>query len=345
MRISPLNISRPAADDATTDEVRSADLPGDRGTTRDTRQPTRATSLSQRGLSHWNPRFNQQLSAAQQAMAYLARLESRLQGLKARLSSQLAAGQAAAGSDAQIQSELKEFSDLWQQRQTAGGGLDGELGYAPDASPRQRFTIKGLDRQTLMSGGRENLAFTVSGKGQSPILVTVDPSLSEDELVARFQQAFAPAGIDVAFDSRGNLSFSVAESAWPTVRDTLSAKGGGIRFPSGQLARVKAEATPEAIRPSSWNASDTAATRRTLQEVIDALARVRQVEEKLSRALAEARSQIQSHASSADANWASEFAADFETLAAQPAYEVYAAVAPALASISRERVVSLLALD
>lgn len=347
MRITPLSISRSAPDEVAADEVvQRTEIPDDRASTQEPRQSARAASLSRRGLAQWNPRFNQQLSAAQQALAYLSRLESKLQGLKARLSSQLASAQAPSpGSDTQIANDLKEFSDLWQQRQIAGGGLDSELGYSAEASARQRFTIKGLDRQTLTSGGRENLAFTLSGKGQSPILVNVDPSLSEDELVSRFQQAFSPAGIGVSMDSRGNLNFSVAESAWPSVRDTLSAKGNGIRFPSGQLVRIKAEAAPEAIRPDHWNTGDTAATRRTLQEVIDALARVRQVEEKLSRALAEARSQIQSYSSSVDADWASGFAADFESLAAQPAYEVYAAVAPALAAISRERVVSLLALD
>lgn len=342
MRITPLTINRPASEDASAEETRSSDAADIRPPLRDTDRASRPASLPRRGLSQWNPKFNQQLSAAQQALAYVGQLESRLQALKARLSAQLADNR---NSPPQLDSDLQQFTELWQQRQTAGGGLDAQLGYSPEAPARQRFTIKGLDRKTLLAGSKENLAFALAGKGQSPMLVAVDPGLAPAEIAKRFEHAFAPAGIDVALDDQENLSFSVEESVWAAVRDTLSVKGAGIRFPSGQLVRVKAEAKADAIRPGNWSSSDTAAARRTLQEVVDALARVRQVEQKLSRALAEARLQLQTLSSATDADWAGSFAADFEALAAQPVYEVYSAIAPALASISRERVVSLLTLD
>ena len=49
-------------------------------------------------------------------------------------------------------------------------------------------------------------------------------------------------------------------------------------------------------------------------------------------------------AQAADAAWATAFAEEFGARAQQPGYEVYAAIAPALVSVDRSRVVSLLTL-
>ncbi|MGE5492298.1 MAG: hypothetical protein ACM31P_13530 [Actinomycetota bacterium] len=342
MRISSLNISQPAGEEAGVEEARRAEAQNAAEAAAAASRPE-AQAPPRGGLHRWNPQVNQQLSTAQQALGFLQEAESRLQGLKSELSSKLAAGQAG---DPKLEGKLREFADLWRQRQTvAGGSLDGRLGYSADTPARQRFKIKGLDRDALRSGGKETLAFSVGGSAQRLLVVALEPGLSDAEIVRRFDQAFAPAGIRVSQDDDGGLSFSVAESAWPTVQDTLAVKGAGIRFPTGQMTRVAAEAKPEAIRPGNWESGNAGSLRRTLQEVLDALTRVRQARETLARALADARHQLNQPVSPDEGNWAFSFAADFQVMAAQPAYEVYSAVAPALASISRDRVLSLLSLD
>jgi len=343
MRIGPLNVDRPAADEPAVTEPRRPEaasrvdaapaklLAGSRGSVRS-------------GLNQWDPGLNQQLSRAQQALAFVDQIESRLQGLKSDLSARLADDRSAG--DPALAGKLRDFADSWSKRQaTSGGGLDGQLAFDAAGSARQSFKIRGLDRNALQSGDKETLAFSVGGIGQRLLVVSIEPGLSEDALVRRFDQALAPADIRVTGDGQGGLTFSVAESAWPAVRDSLSVKGAGKRFPSGQLVQVKTDAAPAAIRPGNWGSEGTEVQRQTLQQVINALSKVRHAREVINRALAELGRRVTDRAASSDQDWALAFAADFESIALQPVYQIYSAIAPALVSISRDRVVSLLALD
>lgn len=343
MRITPLNVNRPLPDDGAVDEAQGSEARRQVQASPAEAKAEPAAPLRP-GVGQWDPQLSDQLSNGQQTLAYLDELESRLQQLKAELSTKLAANQA--GDDPQLEAKLQEFAKLWQERNTASGGsLDGRLSYSATMPARQRFKIQGLDGKALQSGGKENLAFSIGGVGQRLMVVGVDPQLSEAALAQRFNRALAPADIRVAQDEDGGLSFSVPESMWPTVRDTLTVKGGGTRFPSGQPVRVRSDAEPEAIRPKGWRTGNLDLLRRTLQEVLDAIGRIRQARDALTRALADARGQLSEPPSPADQEWAASFATDFDALAAQPSYQVYSAIAPALGSITRDRVLSLLTLD
>lgn len=343
MRIGPL-----ATTDLSTDETAvGGTLPigsGGPAVARGSEAPTRAAAPLRGGLSNWDPQFNRQLASAQQALGFLDQVASRLQGLKSDLSAKLAANQPG---DERLNDKLRTFADLWRDRPAAtGGSLDGQLRYNGVAEPRQRFTVRGLDLRTLQSGEKETLTFAVAGVGQRLLPVAIEPGLSADELVRRLRQALAPAGIHVAQDENtGALSFDAPASAWPAVRDSLAVRGAGIRFPSGQLNRVRLDAEPEAVRPNEWHTDDTIALRRSLQEVIDALDRVRHAREVLSRILAEARNRIDASTGPEDQDWALAFTTDFEALVRQSGYVAFSEIAPALVSISRNRVLSLLALD
>jgi hypothetical protein len=150
------------------------------------------------------------------------------------------------------------------------------------------------------------------------------------------------------------LIFSVAESSWPSVRDNLSIKGEGIHFPTGQLTRVRADAEPAALQPDGWQKSvaksgdksaDTRALRRTLQQVTQALERVKQARSVVGRSLADAASKIdQARPAQGDADVAASLAANFQATAGQSDYSSYSSVSAALVGISRTRVLALLAL-
>lgn len=345
MRITPLNINRPAVDEASVDQAQGSAFKQQAQAAAAPAEAIAETAAPRlRGLAQWDLQVNAQLSKGQQALAFLDQLETRLQNLKSDLSGKLAAGKNL--DDGELNGKLRDFANLWQQRQTAAGGnLDGRLNYSAETAARQQFKIRGLDKNALQTGDKETLAFSVGGIGQRLLVAAVDPKLSEAALAKRLDQALAPADIRVKQDAAGGLSFSVPEAAWPTVRDTLAVKGAGIRFPSGQLTRVRTDAEAEAIRPGNWQTGDAEGLRRSLAEVIDAIARIRQARDMINRVLADARSGLNGPVSAADQEWAVAFAAEFETLADQPSYQIYSAIAPALVSISRERVLSLLALD
>ncbi|NMG34624.1 hypothetical protein GRF61_09230 [Azoarcus sp. TTM-91] len=329
---------------------------GDGGVGRSTAPATsagqKAASLpsTRGGLRNLDFELNRQVAGAQQALNFLDQAGNRLQALKSTLSGKLAeksdGGAGPSAADARLAEQLRQFSALWRKRGAASAGtLDGQLQVVQAGSAQQRFRIRGLDADSLRSGDKETLSFSAAGKQVS---VAVDPAAGETAVLRRLQSALAPIGMGVE-RSGGSLVFSVAEGDWPVVRDSLAVKGGGQRFPTGQFNRVRAEAEADAIQPQSWRADDTEAARQTLQEVLAALDLIRQARNTISRGLAEADARMQprhkvgSGAAEADeSDWAASFVQRFEAMAEKPDFNVFAAVAPALTAVSRDRVMALL---
>lgn len=303
---------------------------------------------------NWNPDRNQQTADAQRTLDYLERMSSQLQQLKNTLSAQLASLRAAAASAQLAQQatnggatgtadrQLQSLDDLWRQRELlTGGSLDSQLRFSAETPAKRRFSIRGLDSTALSSGDRETLSFSLGQNRSGPVTVTLEAGATLQDNVKKLDRALTPLGIGVSLNGAGETVFSTTETAWTQVRDALAIKGGGIRLPSGQPLRAKTEAQEEAITPAGWSTGDAAALRNTLQEVTQALEHVRRVAQQVRDTLERAK---QSTAQAADAAWATAFAEEFGARAQQPDYEVYAAIAPALVSVNRSRVVSLLTL-
>jgi hypothetical protein len=174
--------------------------------------------------------------------------------------------------------------------------------------------------------------------------VQLEPDLSDDEIVRRFAQALAPAGVGVSAGDEGTLVFSAAESAWPALRDGLSIRGGGIRFAAGQGMRVRTDAEPPAVQPESWQAGDAEQLRHTLQQVVQAHERVRASRESVSRALAAMSAGVHDPPVMADPASAPVLVEAFVAAIGQSGYASFSPVTAASSGISRDRVLSLLAL-
>lgn len=307
------------------------------------------------GLRGIDPDFNRQVAGTQQALEFLDRSGAELQGLKVALSARLAATQisfANEGADASaLEQQIRRFADLWRQRPTATAGtLDDQLGYNASGQARRKFSVRGLQMSSLRAGDRETLSFAVGGSAQRAASVVIEPGLSEAALVQRFDRALAPGGIRTIRDAQGELGFSVPESAWSTVRDTLAIKGEGRRFPTGQFSQLRLVPEQPAIRPQDWSAGDTASLRRTLQHVVAAQDAVRDTRQSVNRALADAGSRLQPQTAEgeakaqADAQWSATFAQTFEATAGRGDYRALSAVTPALSGVNRDRVTALLRL-
>lgn len=327
------------------------------------------------GLSNWDHQLQGEIASAQQALNFLDQSAAQLQALKSELAARLASRSTASAltgskssssstsdsanvasasdsstnsADTSLQASVQQFSDAWKQRQsTAGGSLDAQLSYTSPAPAAQRFTIRGLTIGNLQAGGKEILNFSVSGATQSLSSVSITPGLSQDEIVQRFNQALAPANISASVDASGAMVFSTPETAWATVRDTLSVRGGGIRFPSGQMNRVKVDAEPAAIAPETWSTGDTEALRQSLQQVVQALAQIQQARASVSQALGNANGRVasvQTPDSDASGVGMDRLAQNFSKTASAPGYDSLLSLTSALIGISRDRVVSLLSL-
>ena len=220
-----------------------------------------STASLQRGLSNWDHQLQGEISNAQQTLDYLERSSSQLQALKSELAAKLAARQ---GREGQVEARVRQFSNTWRQRASASGGtLDAQLGYTSPQAAQQNFSIRGLTMASLQEGPQEVLAFSVGGANQALRSVNIEPGLSQDDIVARFDRALMPSGIRVKQGEDGELVFSTAEASWASVRDSLSVRGSGIRYPTGQMSRVRTDAEPAAIAPEEWHTDDVEALRAT----------------------------------------------------------------------------------
>lgn len=265
-----------------------------------------------------------------------------LQSLKADMSERLAQRQPG---DAKLTTKIEQFASAWRERNDAtGASLDGQLRYSGAGLARQRFYVRGFDMRSLQSGGGERLEFSIAGRQRRMTLV-IEPGMSKEAILRRLNQALVAADIRAFVDEDGRLAFEAPQEAWENVRDTLAIKGGGIRFASGQYNRVQAEAASDAFDPDNWGTDDPGSLRSTLQEVVNTLARVQQAREMAAQSVDEARQRIDLASPPENDEWAVSFSQRFETMMHQPHYRTSALIAPAIASISRARVLSLLAVE
>ena len=138
--------------------------------------------------------------------------------------------------------------------------------------------------------------------------------------------------------------FDTPESNWTNVRDTIAVQGGGNRFPTGQMNRVKADPEAPMIQPELWHTADSEALRQTLAQVVQALAQIEAAIAQVSVALSQASSQVQDAAPVDNTVGMDQAAQNFVTTTNQPGYQSLLSLTSALVGISRERVISLLGL-
>ncbi|MBV7535148.1 hypothetical protein KW842_05120 [Duganella sp. sic0402] len=299
-----------------------------------------AAAPLRRGLSNWDQPLQGDISGAQQALDFLEQSAAQLRNLKADLSSRLANRQRADGA---LEARVRQFSNSWRNRSGASGGtLDAQLQYNAKGS-NTTFTVRGMNLANLRSGAREVVAVSVGG-GQNVRSVVLEPGLSDAQIAQRFDEALSPAGVRTRINDDGQLEFSTPESQWTNVRDTIAVQGGGIRFPTGQLNRVKAEAASAQVEPDTWQVTDAESIRSTLAQVVGALAKVEQSIASVRQALAQVAARVQNAAPAESGGGMAQVAQNFVSTTKQPGYQSLLSITSALAGISRDRVLSLLSL-
>lgn len=303
---------------------------------------TPAPAPLRRGLSNLDAPLLGDVSGAQQAIDFLEQSAAQLRALKTDIAAKLAARQLR---DGQVEQRVRQFTDTWRNRvQASGGTLDAQLNFSNDPST-QRFTVRGMTLANLRNGARETLAISVGGGTAGLRSVHLAPGLSDAEIISRFDQAMAPAGVRVTVNKDGELVFSTPEDGWPAVRDSLAVQGGGIRFPAGQLNRVRADAETPAVMPENWGTSDIDAMRATLQQVTQALSQVEAALAKVRQEFAAATQRVGADLPEIEVAGMGQMADVFANLANEPGYAALVSLTSALVGINRDRVVSLLRLS
>ncbi|MCC4596700.1 hypothetical protein NRY95_07830 [Xanthomonas campestris pv. phormiicola] len=248
VRLLPLGIERQGLPTSTT--VTAASAAGDRPAVSWTQV---ADADAERGwdsaFASYQSQLNQQVTGAQRALAYLEQLRLRLRELARRLRIDTSVGEQAS---ALVSESLALVRGQWEQREVASGGtLDADLVYCPAGDARQRFRIHGLDSAALRLPDAERLVFYPRGLGRASRTLSLVAGEAVERRWQRLQDALAPAGIRVQLDA-GEPILSIAERAWPALRDSLLIHGEGWRFPGGWPVQARVQALPGAIVPHAW---------------------------------------------------------------------------------------------
>lgn len=290
------------------------------------------------------PGVQGQMGRLQQGLDYLDRLAASMQQLKGGLSATLARQ---AEPTAALNSQLDQLRQLWSQRsRDAAGRVDGDLQTAPqDGASRQRFKLRGLDLSVLEQGGRETLRLQLPGQSQDggsgkpvAIAVTLDGEGTQQQLQA-LAKALSPAGLTVQTQGQ-EIVFSVSESQWPALRDGMTLRGEGKRFPSGQPVRALLDPAPEAMQPQRWDLKDAAGQRLALGQLLQAQPKLAQARERLSEQLDAVASRSASGLAPAQAG---ALADTLSRSLSGAEYTDVGALLPALRGMHRDRVRQLLA--
>jgi hypothetical protein len=289
-------------------------------------------------------KLNQQVTGAQQTLAFLDRAALELTQLKNAIVTQIN-GRAQDDGEG-LAARIGSFDACWETRQAATGGrLSGQLGYGEAGSSRQAFRIRGLDARSAQANKPETLVFQTAGS-KAPMIVRFDAEMPADAQVARLNYALARGGITAASDDTGRITFSTPEADWPAVRDSLTITGGGIRFPSGRPNRIHAEAVPGPVATRSWKTNSDAGLRDALRQVAGSLKQIARLQTALKGKLDRARQHVASAAGEAEQRWADGYSAQFkDKLSSADDFESFALAAQAAAHIDASRVRSLLKLS
>lgn len=329
LRPTTPGLTNPAASGAAAPARATAIKPADP----DSRIVTRAAPTNaplQRGVS-WDTRLQGDVARAQQALDYLERVASQLEGLKADLSAKITGR---ADPARQIEARSQQLANaLEARRKQAGGGIDAQLSFTDGEPARTRFRIRGFDLAALQSGGQQTYAFSVGSSGGPQLTATIEPGMTAEEIAARLDRTLSPVKLRVSLDSQQQLVFSAPEAEWDGIKDAIAISGRG---------RVDVSEEAAALKPEQWNIGNPDALRQSLREVLQALARVRIAQDAASAALSAAMARTEQPAIP-EAELAA-ITGDFAATAASHDYESLLAMTSALVGVSRERVQALLGL-
>ena len=366
MQVALLDTTRPVDGQGSAAKIAAGSTAGGSGAPASSAAPGQPAiaPVPRGGLKVYSPQFNRQVAVAQQSLEYLDSLAAQLRGLHASLSK--------AQAQPQVQQQVQAVKATWSQRQSATtGSLDAQLNLTAPGQAQQKFTVSGLDVDTLASGGPETLSLSFSVNGQKGAAsVALAAGLSAQDIARRFDRALAPSGVRASLGANDRLELSVGESAAAGVRGTLSVKGEGRRFPAGPFQRVASTTQPAAIAPENWLADATAAggstTQSLRQSVRDAYQKVSAAYRNVGGTLRDAaarldasgvaasvQSSVSSPASSPasssaapadEASWSASFAQTFETSSTDGGFGALTSVASAVSGVSRQRTLNLLML-
>lgn len=185
----------------------------------------------------YNIQLNQQLTSVQKADSYLSRIENQLLQLRHTIN-----GSAGRDSSA-INEQANELSTLLSRREKLSGGtVDRQMNAVLEGSTKVKFSMRGVDAM-LQNEESETLIFSLGGPKRELAAVHIEEDSSANQILRTLNLALGRFNVHGQMEKQ-QVVFSADEAQWPRLRDHLSARGEGHRYPEGQFFPVKLVAEP-----------------------------------------------------------------------------------------------------
>lgn len=182
----------------------------------------------------YNIQLNQQLTSVQQADSYLSQVEKRLLQLAHSMT-----GGSREKSTMGVKQQFEGLNTLLSKRdKLSGGTVDRQLNIVLEGQPQVTFSLRGIE-SLLQHQEPETLIFSLAGKQREIAALQLNEESSTDEALRGLNRALGKFKIKGKIDDNQKVKFSVAESDWPRIRDHLSVRGEGHRYPEGQFFPIK----------------------------------------------------------------------------------------------------------
>lgn len=294
--------------------------------------------------SGYSLQLNRQLTAIQSADSYLVDVGLRLDQLKLTLSRQLANPHA--NEQPALAKAIAEVSRMLAERsKRSGGSLDSNLKLSLNEPARSRFRLAGLDSmEALQNAGNETLVIKAGRKQSEPGIVVLEERLHPEQVLRRFNNVLASAGVRAELDSDGRMVFSSREADWRKLQAGVSIQGEDKLFSSGQFTPVQPQEESFLQIDEQLGQQTNEQQRRTLDRIVKALDRIGLLREQLSQRKQEIREFLSRQGEQDDQEWAAGYVQSVFGLMQKSASD-YMAVTQAVvaqANLNRFAVVSLL---
>lgn len=293
----------------------------------------------------FNLQLNQQLSAMQLADDYLGELAEKLTASKLAISRQLSTTQATPGKEKTTEA-VNAVNDLLQQRgERSGNSVDASFNLQLNEPLRSTATLQGLDSiEKIQRSGKETLLISAGSALSEPVAVVLNDGMTQEQVLRRFNQSLAPAGMRAELDKEGALKFSAPEPIWRKVQSQLKIQGEGKLFEAGKLNPLPSFEDGLIRLEADLDSSAPRELRQLLNTVVSSLDRIAMLREQINRRQADVREFLARQESQDEKQWAHAFAGAVFSLDGHTAssYAVVSRTVLAQANVTRFAVVSLL---
>lgn len=218
----------------------------------------------------YNIQLNRQLTSVQQADSYLSRVEDKLVKLQHLVSAYSPKEKVVSA----IKHQAGDLSSLLARRESLSSGtVDRQLNAVLDGNTKVTFSLRGAEG-LFQHSESEMLVFSLAGQQRDIAAINIAEDSSPAQIMRNLNITLGKFSVHGYFDENQRPVFSADEKMWPRLREHLSVRGEGHRYPEGQFFPVKLTAESDLEESVKVLAAKPASARQKTNDLQQALEQI-----------------------------------------------------------------------